>query len=335
MALDDGTHGEEAKDSGEAQGTGNDARVALLNRISDENDQRAAEDFADVNDDGTTSPFVVRTADGEEVPLKDESATDGAAAAEIDKLAEESGSVPSKIKIKVNGREIELTQDELIERAQKVESADMYLAEAARLRTENARNAVAANQATTRKPVVEEQDSVEEDLAIARAIQMGTEEEAVAALRKLRTSRPSVTADDVRRTVDSRLTFNEAIQQFRSSFKDIASDPVLNQMAIDADARLLAQGDKRPYAERYTEIGNEIRGWADRMVQARAPVTKPTDPGAEKLARKAAASPIPKAASTKSASTVEPEKEESTSDIIASIAKSRGGPQWMNDPTRH
>ena len=329
MALEDGTN-----DDGEALGTNNDARVAMLNRINDDNDRMRAEEFLDVNDDGTTEQFVVQTDDGQQTPLTDDIAADPETAATIAALAAESDAEsarnPKLHRIKVNGVEQELTYDQLVERAQKVASADQYLAEASRLRAQQQQQQNSQPQVSHQAPAPEE---VIDDLAIARAIQMGSEEEAVAALRKLRSKSPSVTPDDISRTIDERLAFNEAIQKYRTEYADIVNDPVLNQMALETDKKLLAAGDKRPYFERYADIGSTLRNWTNELVQKRAPAPVPQN--VEKLARKAAATPVPKAASQKTESAVEEEADESTASVIANIAKSRGGPQWMNSMTRH
>ncbi len=326
MALEDGTNND-----GEVVGSGNDARIALLNRINDANDELRADELYDVNDDGTTGAFVARAADGTDEELTDDTVKDPEVDQAIDKLAQETNDPEPEPQVrmitkKINGRDVTLSEDEWFARAMKVEAADRYLAEAAQLRNEQLRKVQVPPQ---RDP--EPESSVEDDLAIARAIQMGTEEEAVAALRTLRNARPSITQDDVARTIDDRLTFNEAITRYRTEFKDVVSDPVLNQMALDADKRLLAQGDTRPYIERYTEIGNSIRKWASDLVAQRAPKAA-TPPADTKLVRKAAAAPAPKAASQKTVSSVEEEADESMSSVIANMAKARGGPQWMNGP---
>lgn len=336
MALEDGNN-----DTGEAVGTGNAARVAFLNKINDANDMMREDDFLSINDDGSTEKFVARDAAGNDEELTDETVEDPEANEAIKKLAEETGEpepAPEPepqvrmVTRKINGRDVTLSEEEWFVRASKVEAADRYLAEAAAIRNEQLKKAQAPQK---RDP--EPQPSAEDDLAIARAIQLGTEEEAVAALRTLRNTRPSLTQDDVARTIDERLTFKEAIDQYKKDFSDVVSDPVLNQMALDADKRLLAQGDTRPYLERYNEIGTSIRKWAETLVAQRAPKSPtPPAPVETKLSRKAAAAPAPKAASQKTASSVEEDADESVSSIIAGMAKARGGPQWMNLPTtRH
>ena len=314
-----------------AVGTGNAERLAFMQRINDANDETRAGELQLVNDDETLESFTVRGADGRETALTDTSTPDPVAAAEIERLAAESGQQSPEPQVqtitrKINGRDVTRTLDQWLAVASKVEAADQYLSEAARLRQEQNQRTQASQEDPVTVATVEE-----DDLAYARAIQMGTEEEAAAAVRALRHQRPSLTKDDVARTIDERLTFNEAIQQYRKDFNDIVSDPVLNQLALETDRKLLAAGDKRPYLERYADIGNTLRTWANGLAAKRNPPPAPVP--ATKLDRKAAATPVPKAAASKAASTVEVEEDESVADIIAGIAASRGGPQWMNGPT--
>ena len=328
-------------DDGNVIGTTNDARIALLNRINDANDEARADELLAVNDDGTTEKFVVQDAEGNQTQLTDDAATDPAADAEIARLAAESGEQPAEqttepaaqenedgrlITRKINGKDVTKTFREWMNTASKVEAADVYLREASALRNQATRPApTQAAQSVT--PVVDY-------LAIARAIQMGSEEEAVAALQTIAAPvRPSVTTDDVRAAVTEQLTFKEAISTFNSEFSDLVADPVLHQMVLDTDQRLIAQGDRRPYLDRYRDIGEQVRGVAKSIAAKFAPAPKaPAAPVVDKLARKAAANPVPKAASQKTVSSVEEEADESTASIIAGIAKSRGGPQWMNGP---
>src|SRR5712672_2091610 len=100
-----------------------------------------------------------------------------------------------KYKIKVNGQDREYTEAELIERAQKAESADQRFQEAAQLK----REAEELRQAPPKDPVKPE---VEENyLAEARRLQMGSEEEAAEVIKRL-TQRPSLNEADVNRKID-------------------------------------------------------------------------------------------------------------------------------------
>lgn len=308
-------------------GTGNEDRLALLSAIADQADAAREEELANVNDDGSTEPFKA----DKPAPAEEDAAAP--AAEESAPATEDPPAEPKRYKLKVNGRELELTEQELIDRAQKIEAADDYLRQAAEAKRR------AAEPAAPPGPTPEELQRLqdEEDRALVRAIQMGTEEEAAAALRKLRTqasatARPSdqsLTPDDVSRVIDERLEFNRAIERFRTEYSDIEGDPYLKKLALDRDAELLAQGDRRPYWDRYEEIGRDIRSWKEKL----APASRPDQPSfQDKEQRKAAAPKVPVAASAKTKPPAPADDEDETpSAIIANMAKSRGGPQWMRN----
>lgn len=301
----------------DAVGTGNDDRVARLNAIAAQNDIEQEDQLGDVNDDGTTTPFQAEKPPEDDPVDPDEPVTPP---------AEEVAPAVVKHKIKVNGKEIELTTEELIIRAQKVESADDYLRTAAQ-----ARKAAAPVAATpSREELQRLQD--EEDQALVRALQVGTTEEATAAIRKIRAQtgeRPSITTDDVSRTIDERLAFNTAITTYRSEYADIVSDPFLNRLALERDAELLDVGDTRPYLDRYRGIGEELRTW----MKSKAPVAQAAEGSLEdKKEKKAAAPKVPVSASAKTKAPVgEPDDDDTPSNVIAAMANRRGGPQWMRN----
>lgn len=318
---------EDSSSGSGAVGTGNDARIALLESIADQHERNVEDQFADVHDDETTTPFRAKPAEASEIsdgdepvvpPIGEVTPPDTPPAPEV-----------KKFKIKVNGKDLELTEEELVARAQKVESADEYLRDA------KARVAAPAPPAGPSAEEIQRRQD-DDDKALARALQMGTEEEALAAVRKIReqaSARPSVTPDDVSRAIDERLVFRDAITAFRTEYKDIADDPVLWGLATQRDEELMRSGDGRSYAERFTEIGDELRTW----VKSKAPT--PTTPVVEvpvvetlddKKTKKAAASRTPTPASAKTTGApADDDNEETTQDVIAKIAKSRGGPQWM------
>ena len=328
----------ETTENGEVVGTENDKRLAMYSQIADNNDKERSEEFYEVDEDGNKTGLTLE-AEEEDDEESDETPQDGDEDESSDEdegeedapLVDEKSTPPGltgdqpKYKITVNGVQKEVSVDELIATAQKVESADDYLREASRLNQE-ARNLKTPPQHEETQP--EEMDEV----ALARAIQMGSEEEAVAAIRKLRSTGPS--SDDLARTIDERLNFQTSAAWFQKEYKDIVSDPLLAQLAINQDHMMRAQGDNRPYVERYKEIGDGIRNW----VASKAPKveekteTEPetkVDIQATKKARKAAAPSVPKPASAKAAVPEEDDEEESVQDTIANMAKARGGPQWL------
>lgn len=311
-------------ENGDTIGTGNSARVALLNNIGDNADEARREEMAEVTD----ADFDKLSNIGQD----DDAEAQAAAAelqAEVDRQAAADAAAhsdaPKPIIRKVNGVDVEIT-DELLAKASKIASADLYLAEASTIRKDVIQSAA---QTTAQA----EQDSDNTALAeAARAIQMGTEEEAVAALRKIiQKAPPAITADDISRVVNDQLTFKEAIDKFNSDFKDITDDPVLKSIAQDRDAAMLRAGDKRSYYERYSAIGTELREWVSSKAPAATPAPKPQE---NKLDRKANAPTPPQAAGGKFVPVVEEDKEESTSDVIAAMAAKRGGPQWMGGQTQ-
>lgn len=315
---------DENEPTGEAVGTGNDERIARLNAIADSTDVERADEFAHVNDDGTTEPFSLDLSPAE--PISDNQESSGAESdPDADQVAAVVDDSSKRYKLKINGREVEFTEAELIARASKIEAADDYLRQASDIK----RKAQTLAEPEPNQEVLQRQRD-DEDLALVRAIQVGTEQEALAALRKLREqagARPSLSRDDVSRTIDERLAFNTAIDRFSTEYNDVWSDPILKKIAFDKDAQLLQQGDTRPYWERYQEIGNEVRSWKESL----APVKKAEVTMTDKEARKASAPKVPTPASAKSrpAKVEEDDIDDNPSAIISAMAQRRGGPQWM------
>lgn len=217
-----------------------------------------------------------------------------------------------KHKIKVNGEEQELTVEELIALAQKGVGAEQKFEEAARLRRE-AEEMRAQPKEEPSKPDAqpEELDAV----ALVRALQMGTEAEAAEAVKKLIGSRPSFKDDELAARIDDRLQGKQAMDRFKSEFKEIVADPELLQFAFARDQQMIAAGDKRGYWERFEDIGNSMV----KKFNLRKAETKIE----EKEARKAEVVPI-KRASAKPAAASEPDTEENASDVISNMAKARG-----------
>lgn len=333
--------------SGGAVGTGNNARVAMLEAINDRVDEERADQLADVNDDETTSEFVPGLDAGTKKELQrfakeanqragDEDGEDssesgedsGAAADAVDTgepAAAAAAALPKLFKVRIAGVDRELTEEQLIERASKVESADVYLAEAARIRRE-AQN----TQAQPSKDAVPNVDTKERLRAHVRAIQMGTEEEAIEAfsnaVKDFIPSAPS--ADELLRTVDERLDFRTAVRKFQSEYDDVMSVPLFRDHVLRKDEQLMAAGDKRDPYSRWAALGEEVRAFRDGLKGPAASALAPA-PSVDKQNRKAAATPAPKPAGVRAGAPVQAEdREESTSEIIANMAKTRGGPQW-------
>jgi hypothetical protein len=194
---------------------------------------------------------------------------------------------PQKHKIKVNGRDVELTTEELIARASKVEAADEYLRQA-----KTAYETSSQNYGNQPSKDVDYQHVEEDDIAIVRAIQMGDEEEAVAAIRKLRQG-PSIKQDDIGRIVDERVAFQRAAEFFQEEFADIANDPYLAQMAANEDARLMQSGFSGSYEDRFATAGKAVREWRDSFIASQTKNQPEQSSMIQKQQRKAAVSQVP------------------------------------------
>ncbi len=222
---------------------------------------------------------------------------------ETEPVKTESEPVPEKkYKVKVNGQDREFTEAELIERASKTEAADQRFQEAAKLK----REAEELQKPKEIKPEVEE-----DDLALARALQMGSEEEAAKVIKKMR-ERPTLTEGDVVRKIDERLTFTSSVERFKSEYPELFQDPYLSKLVALRDEEMVKQGDQRPYYDRYKSIGEEMRAWAGKL-----------KPASQKEERKASITTL-KVASGRKAEPVDEDEEQSTSDVIAGMAKNRG-----------
>jgi hypothetical protein len=271
---------EQVVDGEEVVGTQNDERLARLNEIANGNDEtRVEQDGMDVPEDDSPEPVDIQ----EETVPEDE---------------------PKKYTIKVNGKTMELTEEELIARAQKVESADRYLQEAA-----EARRSVQSQPEPEPEPQVDDED-------LARRLQMGTTEEAAEVIRQLRQASVGVKPEDLGRFVQTRMEMQEAATWFKNEYADVISDPRLQQIAIQEDQRLVSSGDTRAFRERYKEIGDNLRDWV-KTIKAPTSLT-------DKQVRKASAPQVPKQASMRQETEVVEEDDDDYSSTIGKMAKSRG-----------
>lgn len=283
----------ELEQSTEGRNNPNDDRRKQLYAQSDEEHQDN-EDFTDVNDEDfdKTTEIVEETV---ETKTKSESET----------VHEEES---KKRTFKVNGKDLELTEEQIAEYVQKGASANERYEEAARLRREAEELRKLPVKTDAAIPQV-----TDDDLALARALQMGDEKEAAAVIARLR-SPVGLKPDQVARLVDERVSFQSSVDAFKDDFPEIASDPYLWQIAMDKDEKLVAGGDTRSYFDRYKAIGEDLRNW----LKTKAPES-PTD----KQARKASVA-APVKSGMRAQSQAEDDRDESPSEVIAGMAKKRG-----------
>jgi len=249
--------------------------------------------------------------------LKDDEANQGEGEEE-EEVEEETRPAPEKkFKLKINGQDFELTEKELIERASKVSAADQYLAESKRAyeqaqqQTQIQAKAAAPSTDAQKQPA---KPYADDDLALARVIQMGSEEEAAQAIALLRRPNPSVlNTDDIAMRAVDRLRFERDSAWFQETYPEIFASDDWRGFALMLDETLVRGGDRRQYKERYKEIGDKVRG----MMGTNKSL-------ADKREAKAASAESIKQASVRSRPAVDEEEDDSASAVIARIAKSRG-----------
>lgn len=314
-----------ARRESETRHVDNDKQIlaAIGNRNQEQIDRRnAIADRADEQEDRRFQEF-----DGEKIVDPDPSEEAERAAARAEREAEEErqrleaesneraakedqegGAVhaePRKFKLKVNGKDVELTEEEVLARASKVSSADEYLQSAAR--------AVEAAQALGPSKDVSASggEDVTED-TLTSALQGDPE-----AIKKVaqRLKAPPVVTPDVLSAVDDRMSFRSAVDWFRGEYKDVVEDPMLYRLVVDEDTRLTKTEPSLAYRERLKRAGETVRTWKQGL-------SKTSTAANPKLERKASVASIPQAGG-RQAVREDSEEEEPIESVIDKMARAR------------
>jgi hypothetical protein len=212
----------------------------------------------------------------------------------------------------VNGKEKWLTLEQLRVAAQKVESADEYLASAAASVRNSSRQA----------PSQQDESSRVEDVDLEKTLSSAVmgDEDAIKKLAAAIRVRPSAVTPDVLQQFDERWSFRRAAEWFEETYAKELEDPFLKRLMYERDAELAKSDPHLPYKQRLKQAGDEIRTWMDKKSGV-APVKAATS--ATKLAAKKVLVNVPSAAA-RQASPEDEEGEEPVEDVIAKMAKARG-----------
>lgn len=210
-----------------------------------------------------------------------------------------------KKKFKIDGQEIELTEEEIAERLQKSAAADKRLAEATRLledakRQATTRQDVQPNAATFNPGSRDNQPSVAASSVtdvgddseiikkITQAVLYGDEEQVANAFKPLlgkgrqvsdlTTQTQGMTPQQVQGYVKETLAFEKGIQLLETpsdqgGYADIWADPMLRGMFQRKENELRDAKDPRSYVDLYKAIGDEIRQWRDDLIKQHTPKT--------------------------------------------------------------
>lgn len=292
-----------------AVGTQNDARLALFNQIADQTEAIRAEDFEDVTDDMYLNPAGTGgegdESEGDRGNLQDSEEYSGSSEDSGEDATDVSiGTVESSIpKLKVLGEEIEITP-EAIARWQKIASGEKYLEEASKL----------YKSASTINEPSQDVQTVD-DAALARAIQMGTEEEAIAAIQQLR--QQSLPAGEIEAIIERKLANRDTktdAERFKESYRDLLADPRA-QEAVWAFDTLYANDNEPPTFARFEKAAKkvmELRGHT----------------GLEDKQKRKDNAPRPVVGQGARPPAKPEEREPTQREIIAEMARSRGQMQY-------
>ena len=161
----------------------------------------------------------------------------------------------------VDGKRIRVPLSKILDAGtrtiQKESAADMRLAAA----TELLRSA--QSQQVQPAPVAQPSD---DDAALARSIQFGTEDEAKAAIARIRNATPAITPQQIEALVQQQLTqrlpdhnaFHDANTWLRTEYSAITGDPDLKLMFDMKEEQARKLGDRRPYKELYADLAGQM-----------------------------------------------------------------------------
>ena len=222
--------------------------------------------------------FDILTDDGEIIPA-DEAAKPDQGEPEVQEVVQEQIGEPEQVKeeatapepeemreLIVDGKKIQVPLSKILDAGvrtfQKETAADMRLAAAAELERQ-ARERMNQFQPPPKQDAPEVND---DDAALAKAIQFGSEEEAKAAIARLRNTSRANTQQELRQFVQGSLAsdipqhleFYEATRWVKDEYKQLFSDPDMAQVFMNKEVAARRSGDQRPFKELYKDIADDL-----------------------------------------------------------------------------
>ena len=211
----------------------------------------------------------------------------------------------------VNGKQKWQTLQQIRASAQKVESADEYLQQAAA----SVRNAARIDEPDDSSD--DEEDDTDLEDVVNKAL-LGDQESVKKLARRLKAT-PSRVTPDVLQAVDERLTFRAALDWFEDEFADELGDPLLKKLIVEEDAKLAQDNPTWSYRKRLKTAGEKIRNWKTELSGGR-PGGKPQESAKER--RKREASSVPSAGGRQQES-ADDDQDVPISEQINAMAKGR------------
>ncbi|MGH8472747.1 MAG: hypothetical protein ACREVJ_09915, partial [Gammaproteobacteria bacterium] len=249
----------------------------------------------------------------------------------------------SKRRVKVDGEDIEVTDDELVREYQKGRTADRRLEQAAQARKdlEAERAQIAAERAELERMRAQPQAAAgdaeggsqatpiddADNRTIYEALVSGDEEAALNAIKQLRSGRPeaATNATEIASQVRRQIAWEAAQGKFTNEYQDIIADPLLREIAANTLTETLKTA--KSYDQAFQEAGDRTRAWVRGVggTQQDAVGQPPTDPGlADKQTRKERID-NPTAINARAAGKPQ-EQAETPRDVIKQMRESRGLP---------
>jgi hypothetical protein len=312
------TRRERERLAAEANKKRNEEMLDKRNAIADSADEARAADFEDYNPEEPKEedePEEEVVAEAQKVDRELDEARDAGA----DDIRVVEGK--TQYRTVVNGRERWQSLAELRATAQKVESADEYLQEAA----------ASVKKAAQLQPSTEERQAQADAEAQARRSRLREtlsravmgDEAALDALAQSIDEGPSRVTPDVLQLVDQRvdgrMTFRQAAAWFDSEYAEELKSPRLKQYIVTRDTQMAQEHPDMPFKERLQRVGDEVREMRKELGGSVVPVTT-------KQARKESAPQAPQAAATRQRQAPE-DDEEGYESAIDRMAKARGQPR--------
>jgi hypothetical protein len=245
---------------------------------------------------------------------------------------------PVKVKIKVDGQELEVDEEQIreagIRTLQKESAADKRLEEATKARDEAERLRLSVEATVAKLPKAEQPAAKKSDhemllekdalRGVVKKIQYGSEDEAAEALAEYGTKMAALgqsgrlTETELLNILDLR----EAQKFVKTNYADVMGDDNLKDLFVAKVNKRLAAGDARPYQDICKETGDELRTWRGAPPKADPIPPKGQDGSrAAVLQRKTSTVQVPSAAARLPEKT-QP-KEPTQSEIIEKIRKAR------------
>lgn len=321
--TDEETRAERERLAAEANKKRNEEMLDRRNAIADRADEARAADFEDYNpeedqdeseeEEEETEDEVVRQA--QKVDRELDEARDAGA----DDIRVVEGT--TQYRTVVNGKERWQSLAELRATAQKVESADEYLQEAAE----------SVRKAAQLQPSAEERKAQADEEAKARRTRLREtlsravmgDDEALDQLAQVIDEVPSRVTPDVLQAVDQRvdgrMTFRQAAAWFDQEYAEELKSPRLKQYIVTRDSQMAAEHPEMSFKDRLKAVGDEVR-------EMRKELGGSVTPPSTKQARKEAAPQVPTAAATRTRE-APADEEEGYESAIDRMAKARGQPR--------